>query len=1272
MIEYNDIIVDFKKGYIINMPKNLVQNDYNSTKLNFNFNFDGTVVFKMLYPDGEKFIVKEVKNNSIILEKGDLSQEGIYQIELSLLGEDSRLTNSAISRVEVRRELISTDQVVESDDRVPILDELVNKVNSTITSSRTNINILGSYDTIEDLKAEHLTGSVGDAYLVNGDLCVWSNNKNDWENVGKISGPQGEPGLIPTIGENGNWFLGDTDTGKPSKAKDGILFFDNVASMKSANLKAGDYAKTSGYYEVNDGGGAEYIIVDDSNLVDDGASVHDLANGLKAKMIIENNTINILSFGAIGDGTTDNYNAFTNAITYILKQTGTNKFTGINYNNNNTLKTLFIPNGNYYISHKITINDINENGMVLRGETEWNTVLKFETAGLEFTHGSSRVNFEELTFRTINSDNILVDITGGAAYETYFIQCHFYNSTKSLHIYNSAYCYLRDCSFGIPKVVNEYMVNFESGEYIYLDNVHLEGSQSTNENIGLLLNGSASQVFISNSDFCNFVGGKSIFINPGSAGITNIYIRDTSFIRNLYSIYVNNSYQLANLNITDCFLFCVNTEKTLDDGTTKKYTETFIYAYRDNGEFGTLRGCLINNLFIWGTVDTSHKYFYCQTGSGLRIEKLKSYSFIGYSNNWVNVNHQGIATKFSYKAIQTTAGTLSYLLGTYKFYNWAGEYPTLKYISIPDGYRYSDDIMKRIKVEYNDDGQLYLIFPEDPGSHWSQFNILLDYGSNITETVPTNVSSFTNDAGYITESELNDAISEKANANTTPYYFDNIATMKSANLKVGDYVKTTGYYSVNDGGGAEYIIRTKTSSDIDDGGSILVINDSLVAELIVKDDMVNIKQFGAKGDGETDDSTSFTTFLATSIQNCFIPTGTYNITNNLNFENKNITGEVDSVIATVSHPETREHQICFIGSNIIKNITFKQDTDLAICGFFNCNNSLFENCIFLANGHYVVSGGYVDLYHNNQNIKFDKCYFECYFVKDGVLQEGGIWVRESNADYVTENIFFTNCTINHTSIDECIGVWHWIGTVKNVIIDSCILTASDDSTAPHFITFSGTDCQLNNSIIRCNTNTISVIKGFDTWCQVNGCVIHANSQLKNGIANGNFIFHNCIIENEYVNSYLSVDKVSKYYNCIFNFKNIFDTRNIELYGCEVNTSGTGNYNVFVKNTVIKDCVFNINNCGVFVYGYPNFNFSFEFINSQLKVAESITKFLQIADTNTVDLNIQNSQIKGNFSNYSGTLNGVIVNNYIDGTMTTNKSNLIVKNNIYSDGTTDEA
>ena len=80
-----------------------------------------------------------------------------------------------------------------------------------------------------------------------------------------------------------------------------------------------------------------------------------------------------------------------------------------------------------------------------------------------------------------------------------------------------------------------------------------------------------------------------------------------------------------------------------------------------------------------------------------------------------------------------------------------------------------------------------------------------------------------------------------------PYYFNTVEEMKSSkHLKDGDCAITLGYYSVNDGGNATYKIRAKTSSDVDDGGSIHTIGTDLVAELIIENGTINIKQLGAR------------------------------------------------------------------------------------------------------------------------------------------------------------------------------------------------------------------------------------------------------------------------------------------------------------------------------------------------------------------------------------------------------------------------------------------
>ena len=58
-----------------------------------------------------------------------------------------------------------------------------------------DIEILGSYDTMEELIEAHPTGEIGQNYIVGGDLVVWDDDNNEWKDVGRIQGPSGFDGL---------------------------------------------------------------------------------------------------------------------------------------------------------------------------------------------------------------------------------------------------------------------------------------------------------------------------------------------------------------------------------------------------------------------------------------------------------------------------------------------------------------------------------------------------------------------------------------------------------------------------------------------------------------------------------------------------------------------------------------------------------------------------------------------------------------------------------------------------------------------------------------------------------------------------------------------------------------------------------------------------------------------------------------------------------------------------------------------------------------------
>lgn len=87
-----------------------------------------------------------------------------------------------------------------SPDGVYKLTKGVTVTLSTQGKDGTSVNILGSYNSLEELKQAHPTGNVGDAYIVQGDMYVWSVEDNTWIDVGDIQGP---PGTNGKDGENG-------------------------------------------------------------------------------------------------------------------------------------------------------------------------------------------------------------------------------------------------------------------------------------------------------------------------------------------------------------------------------------------------------------------------------------------------------------------------------------------------------------------------------------------------------------------------------------------------------------------------------------------------------------------------------------------------------------------------------------------------------------------------------------------------------------------------------------------------------------------------------------------------------------------------------------------------------------------------------------------------------------------------------------------------------------------------------------------------------------
>lgn len=100
---------------------------------------------------------------------------------------------------------------------------------------------------------------------------------------------------------------------------------------------------------------------------------------------------------------------------------------------------------------------------------------------------------------------------------------------------------------------------------------------------------------------------------------------------------------------------------------------------------------------------------------------------------------------------------------------------------------------------------------------------------------------------------LQEIVASYLESNVT-WTFDTVADMKaSTNLIIGSHASTLGYHAINDGGAATYYVASSVGV-VADEGSVIALGDGKVAILALSDNNVNVKQFGAKGDGTTNDS----------------------------------------------------------------------------------------------------------------------------------------------------------------------------------------------------------------------------------------------------------------------------------------------------------------------------------------------------------------------------------------------------------------------------------
>lgn len=288
-----------------------------------------------------------------------------------------------------------------------------------------------------------------------------------------------------------------------------IFGFDNVSEMKNAtNLINGSYAKTLGFYSVNDGGSATYKIrnITNSDIIDN-ATIIPMDNENLIAELIQDGNANVKQYGAKGNGVDDDYLLLQNCI------------------NKNENGTVYFPTGTYLISTTlnfkcnilmeqnaiITSNNSAINYLLLFNSTEVATSLsdlikgKFIKGGrldgkgiVSKLLGASNymgLTIEDTRFENPKEFGLITRNVGNLSAELNVNNCYFYNNyneypNKPTGIYNNA----GDNIFNNITMFNMFIaVDTVSG---YFENIHpwLSKSELIAGSIAFKCNGNVSLI----------------------------------------------------------------------------------------------------------------------------------------------------------------------------------------------------------------------------------------------------------------------------------------------------------------------------------------------------------------------------------------------------------------------------------------------------------------------------------------------------------------------------------------------------------------------------------------------------------------------------------------------------------------------------------------------------------------------------------------------------------------------------------------------------------
>ena len=309
------------------------------------------------------------------------------------------------------------------------------------------------------------------------------------------------------------------------------------------NLVLNQKIKTLGYYNINDGGGAHYIIKE----TPENYSIK-IKDNMYAQLIIEKNMCPE-QFGAYGDGINDDTEFLKNTFYYAKN---------INFLQNKT--------------YLLNINGQDETNGTLIGKT--GQTIDFNGSTLKTTSLSGQYN-SLILLQNINNvvikNGILIGDRGKFPDSQYWHGINL-QSSKNVHIEN-----MTIKNFGGDAIIaNEYLDNHIATENIYINNCILDNSYRNNISLVHVKNAYIYNNVISNANGTSPQAGIDIEPNRPYQVDDNINIFNNYFYNNVtrgISFDYHNNPSSYTINVDNCVFdggnrhLAINENETADDTT---------------------------------------------------------------------------------------------------------------------------------------------------------------------------------------------------------------------------------------------------------------------------------------------------------------------------------------------------------------------------------------------------------------------------------------------------------------------------------------------------------------------------------------------------------------------------------------------------------------------------------------------------------------------------------------------------------------------------------